>query len=613
LREAAGVEQQQLAQVLMQRNRRGSWVTLIRAFHKLDENMQQQVLARPRDLFGPLAETMQDFTGAARENVIAIVQRCTDVRLVYLLAEALMDPRPEVRTLAGNSLLEAVRRHWQAVHTPLEEGAQVDAESDALLHRAIDTALRHFKTHRQNATVLAALIHERQQDSDLWLLFQDAYDDRMRAATVLLRAPAEPALAAATLLALGSSLKPAAVAGLSTAETPVMAAAFAAESYRLIDPVLREPAQAVSHLKMFPALRKEPPWTLETWPAWLRLMELVGLQPAERLIWLTQLLETAPPRPEACPWKIAAARALADTLLPEAVKPLAGLAQDPDERVARCAGRFLLQNGGPAGWRQRAQHALLASPHASVRRLWAQHRALAREPDPAALARRPAVRSGFDRVWNGFQRMPPAVRRTAARTVAMDPALADQLRVKFQGDVLEVAQALKMIMALPDLSAYRNQIISLCGHGDPRIASLAVRLVGRLEDPRLRDLLEAAAQHPDGRVRANAVEAMEELNIAHHSQQVLAMLDSRHNRERANAIRALGKFDFATARDCLQRMLTDASPLHRMSALWVVGQLNLLEIMRQVSNMARRDPNTRIRRRAAEMLETLSGSLAQHL
>jgi HEAT repeat protein len=102
---------------------------------------------------------------------------------------------------------------------------------------------------------------------------------------------------------------------------------------------------------------------------------------------------------------------------------------------------------------------------------------------------------------------------------------------------------------------------------------------------------------------------MEELHVADRSQQVLTMLNSRHNRERANAIKAIGQFNFATARECLLRMLADANPLHRVSALWVVGQLDLLEIMRQVSAIARRDPNLRVRKRAADMLETLSGNV----
>jgi hypothetical protein len=609
LQVSTGAEQAELADVLLERNRRAGWVALIRAFDKLDPFTQEKLLTRPRDLFGPLAETLHDAQGLARENVIAIVQRCTDVRLVYLLAEALMDSRPEVRTIAGNSLLEAVRRHWKAAHAG-PDALPPAPEDYEQLRKAVDIALRHYKTHRQNSALLAALIHERRQDADIWLLFQDPYDDRTRAATILMRAPGEPALAVAVLLALGSSLKPAAIAGLAGVESPLLASAIAAESYRLLDPALREPAQGVTHLKMLPALRKELPWNLSNWLSWLRLIEGVGLQPAERLTWLTRLVQSAPRGPESCAWKICAARAIAETGLADAASPLATLAADPDARVARCAGRLLLHRRH-ADWRERAAAILPMSPHASVRRLLENTRIVRNDP-PGAPARTPAAR-GFERAWTNYQNMPPAVQHATARTLATDPALDEQLRIKFLGNVEEVAQALRMISALVNLAPYRNQIISLCGHFDPRIAAIAVRLVGRLEDPQLKDLLEAAAHHVDARVRASAVESMEELHIADRSQQVLAMLNSRHSRERANAVKALGRFNFATARECLERMLTDPNPLHRMSALWVVERLNIVETMRRVSGMARRDPNLRVRKRAGEMLETLSGAFAPSL
>jgi hypothetical protein len=606
LQAASPQEADELADVLLQRNRRTGWVALIRSYHQLEPATQEKLLLRPRDLFGPLAETMQDAQGLARENVIAIVQRCTDVRLVYLLAEALMDARPEVRAIAGNSLLEAVRRHWNAAHAGPDSTPPEPAEYEQL-RKAVDLGLRHYKNHRQNSALLAALIHERRQDADLWLLFQDPYDDRTRAATVLLRAPAEPALAAAVLLALGSPLKPAAVAGLASVETPAVAAVIAAESYRLLDPVLREGAQGVAHLKMLPALRKELPWNLTNWYSWLRLIESVRLQPAERLNWLIRFVQSAPAGPDSCAWKICAARAIADTGLGDAAFTLATLASDPEERVARCAGRFLLSRRHPE-WREHAAGVLAMSPHASVRRLLTYNRNV--RSDPAGAAARTAAARGFERAWTNFQNMPPVVQHATARSLATDPALDEQLRVKFLGTVQEIAQALRMISALANLAPYRNQIVSLCGHADPRIAATAVRMAGRLEDPRLKDLLEAAARHEDARVRASAVESMEELNIAHRSQQVLAMLNSRHSRERANAIKALGRFKFATARECLERMLVDGNPLHRMSALWVVEQFKLVEIMRQVSRMARRDPNQRVRKRAAEMLESLSGIIS---
>lgn len=616
--EATPAERMELSDVLLERNHRAGWVTLIRSFHRLEEPIREKILARPRDLFGPLTETIRDSDGPVRENVITIVQRCTDVRLVYLLAEAMMDARPEVRTMAGNSLLEAVRHHWHARREPVETSAspgQQDPASGRDAHQlsdAIDVALRNYKTHRQQTVVLAALIHERQQGAPLWDLFEDPYDDRTRAATIILRAPTEPALGRAIFLALGSGLKPAAMAGLASVENPQVAQAIAAESFRLLDPLLRDAALAVNHLKLLPALRKDPPWNQSNWPAWLRLIESTGLQPSERLAWLTRLLEAAPAGPESCAWRISVCRAIADTGMSDAAIPLVALVRDSSERVARFAARLLTSRRRP-DWRERAASALPASPHLSVRRLASLLRAAPEKETPAkGLSASSPIARGFDKAWNEYQQMPPAVQHNTARTVAADPAFAEQLRVKFSGSPQDISQALRMIAALPNLAPYRNQIIALCGHADPRIAAQAVRLAGRLEDPRLKELLEAAARHGDARVRSNAVESMEELHIADRSQQVLAMLNSRHNRERATAIKALGQFNFATARECLNRMLSDSNPLHRMSALWVVEQLNLLDVMRQVSNIARRDPNLRVRKRAAEMLETLSGNFAGH-
>jgi len=591
LADASPAEQIQLAEVLLERNRRPGWIALIRAFDRLDESIREKIIARPRDLFGPLFECSQDPEGPARENVITIVRSCADGKLVHLLAETLMDARVEVRELAAKSLLEAIRRLRSEQHDdPVEETAILRQ-----VGRAVEFSLHHYKTHRQPNALLAVLIQERQQESLTWTCFQDPHDELTRAATLMLRSPSEPAIAAATLLALGSPLRPAAMAGLASVVGPT-GEAIAAESYRLLDPVLREPAQSVAHLKLLTAIRKDAPWNLSNWPQWLRLIESVGIGAAQRLALYTRMYESIPA--DAFVWKLELLRAVFETDQQDAGRLIATLAGDLDERVARCAGRYLLHKRHPE-WRPMAAAVLAKSPHMSVRRMTAGVSAAPpSRPDPP-----------FEKVWSDYPKLPPVVQHTATRTADdKDPNFPEQLRAKLgSNQPQDAAQGLKMLGSLADLTPYRGQIISLCGSADPRIASVAVRLVGRLADPRLKDLLEAAAHHKDPRVRANAIEAMESLHIADRSQQVLAMLDSRHNRERANAIKAFSQFDFATARECLIRMLTDPNPLHRISALWVVSQLQVLEIVRQVSATSRRDPNMRVRRRAADMIETLTG------
>jgi HEAT repeat protein len=294
-------------------------------------------------------------------------------------------------------------------------------------------------------------------------------------------------------------------------------------------------------------------------------------------------------------WKLSVLRALVEMDFVDAGRAIAALVGDADERVARYAARALVMRKG-SEWRAVASLVISKSPHASVRRVGASLR------PPSG---------SFEKVWRSYPKLPPAIQHSTTRTGAVEPQFGDQLRDKLgSAQPLEVAQGLKMLSALPELAPYRESIISLCGHADSRIAAIAVRLIGRLEDPRLKDLLDAAAKHEDPRVRANAVESMTVLHIADRSQQVLTMLNSRHNRERANAIKAISDYDFATARECLLRMLADPNPMHRISALWVVEQLHILGIVRQVSSIARKDPNTRVRRRATEMLATMTATMA---
>jgi len=369
---------------------------------------------------------------------------------------------------------------------------------------------------------------------------------------------------------------------------------LAEESYRLLDPALREGASTVGQLKMLTTPRVTESWTDETWPGWLRLLEIVGIPMEQRMAWLERMLGDALKAPEQAGWKLAVARVIADTNAAEGYAMLVPLVNDNDERVARFAARQVLRKKNPE-WRTHAT-VLLSSPHLSVQKMVSMDK----------------VGGGdFGKLWHDYPKMPPAVQFTTTRTTAQAEAeFPEQLKMKLASTVTsEVAQGLRMLTQVGNLAEYRGQIIGLCGHGDARIAASAVKLVGRLADPRLQDLLEAAARHEDARVRANAIESMTELHIADKSRQVLTMIHSRHNRERANAIKALSQFDFNTSRDCLVRMLGDSNPLHRVSALWVVDELRVLEILRQVHFIARRDPNLRVRRRAADLLESLNTGL----
>ena len=93
-----------------------------------------------------------------------------------------------------------------------------------------------------------------------------------------------------------------------------------------------------------------------------------------------------------------------------------------------------------------------------------------RRRDSAAASRDPAraLRTGnsflaksFNKAWSEYQKMPPAVQHNTARTVATDPAFADQLRKKLaSGSPQEIGQGLKMLVALPSVAAFRKELIA---------------------------------------------------------------------------------------------------------------------------------------------------------
>ncbi|MCL2645975.1 MAG: HEAT repeat domain-containing protein [Phycisphaerales bacterium] len=604
------LSEKELATVLFARESRAGRVALVKAFDRLGDDVRATLLHDSRELFGALSEAMQDPDGSARLNVIEIVRQSANPRLSYLLAEALTDSRIQVRQRAGAALLAAVRKFRDREENAVLEGSQ-EANDAAQIRKALEHALKQFRTHREHSVILAALVFERQPDSALWSFFSDPHDERSKAISNILRTPpppsatAGPAVVTGILIALGTSLKPAAIAGIAATEDPTTAAAFMRESYRLADPVLHAALQQVGHLRMLETLWQHAPPNDRTWSHWLRTIDALGLQAADRVKWLGRLLIRAAniggtPMPRGCAvWKLSVMRSLAETGTPEAGPLIAKMMEDADERVARVAARHLIARQHPE-W-----HALATStrcPHPSVRRLVSYLRA-DRISELISVVSNATPK--FAPVWGEYSRMPPVVQGTTTRASAQaDPDFPTLLKKKLASDqTAEVGQGLKMLSALSDISGYRSQIISLCGHPDARVVALAVKLVARLDDPKLRIFLEVAAQHADPRVRTNAIESMISLRVAQSSQHVLSMLNSRHNRERASAIKAISEFDFVTARECLTRMLADPNPLHRMSALWVVEQLGLSALFRQVATMGRRDGNLRVRGRAAELID----------
>lgn len=267
------------------------------------------------------------------------------------------------------------------------------------------------------------------------------------------------------------------------------------------------------------------------------------------------------------------------------------LLTDPDERISRMAARELVRrrtSDAPS-----ALMPLLTSAPASVR----------------AVAARLLGREGFEGFWQRFDHMPRLSRKTAGKAVfTMLPDALDRLRRKIvAGDAADRARALQIIQELNLTDALSDQVVQLCSCNDAKLRSRAVSLIGQMNTVPSELLLDKVLVDRDPRVRANAIEVLEQRQQREYLPLLAQRARSAHNRERANAIKALHRMRVRAAGDALAHMLDDQRPDHRISAVWALRAMGFWRLLSEVARLARGDTDPRVRRYAQAALRHAAG------
>ncbi|GAB4278576.1 MAG: hypothetical protein Kow0029_21960 [Candidatus Rifleibacteriota bacterium] len=228
------------------------------------------------------------------------------------------------------------------------------------------------------------------------------------------------------------------------------------------------------------------------------------------------------------------------------------------------------------------------------------------------------------RIWKILPNMP--------QTPAHIDELVSQLLSKDE-DVLY--NSLKALGELEDTSA-SDKIISLFSHKNPEIVALAVETLGKIGDPsntgaiiglfkpnqhprvkacivtaigrislpddNILDFISKALNDEDSRVRANAVEVLEKINMADTAKILLPMLKDEDNRVRANVIKALwNKDDQDKLLEALKDMATDKNPWMRASCIFVLDRVKIPGRIDLLATMCF-DDHPKIRENAREAL-----------
>jgi HEAT repeat protein len=216
------------------------------------------------------------------------------------------------------------------------------------------------------------------------------------------------------------------------------------------------------------------------------------------------------------------------------------------------------------------------------------------------------------------------------------PAHIDELAAQLASEDEDILyNCLKTLAELEDSSA-SDQIISLFSHKNPEIVALAVETLGKIGDPSNLSAITGLckkARHPrvkaclitaisklalpddeilgivskaltdeDSRVRANAVEALENMKLADTARLLLPMLEDEDNRVRANVIKALwNKDDHDKLLTALKKMANDDNPWMKASCIFVLDRVDIPGRIELLGAMCRED-HPKIRENARQAL-----------
>ncbi len=588
------IDQEQLVEVLLGRANSRAFGGLIAHFHALTPTAQQQVLARMDNLSTALRPAIKSPQRRTRLNAIRLLAATHRPRLAYLAVLGLSDGDADVADQAANCLAEYARWYQDTTPPPKPEDDTDTAarkayaawceDRDALLG-AFRSVLDNFESHNRESLLTALLPLCDELGETLAPALSNPTSALGRALADRVVQETEPSAAGLLYLALGSPDARVRAAGrIASLIARPLAVELIRRVWRCDDEAVARGLGLIRRVAFFdrPGWWEQVPDDLAEQV--VRFIDCLGTPDHQKLDWISALITDGSDAQRS-----AALERLAGDTSAESTELLRRLSDHPLADVADAAAEALLARNVPGVERVMARQ--LARPDTKMRE---------RATEAVGSA-------AFEKLWDQFDRMQTEPRQFAARQLRR---MLDDLPQRLAGRLIDPQpdQRLRAVQVI-DLCEQQDKLIEalLARNEDPnaKVRSAVVKLLGKSSDPRAEQAVTDALADPDRRVRANAIEALEMMQAGDCSPQLRQMLADTDNRIRANAIKALMAMDLASARQSLHTMLGDASAEHRVSALWVVERMGWMKTAEIVLNLARRDPDRRVRRRALQTLGEL--------
>jgi len=577
-----------LAGVLVERPCAPFLGSLLRRWSDLDEAARAKAAEVARHAPARVVASASAPLAAERLVALELIARLEIPGGLGAAVDNLTDADPGVSAAAANAVHAITIAHLNATSTRERHKA-----GDPRLDEALAIALDRYPTHRQTAVLVAVarMLHAPGPALRKWLADRD-HPTHMALRGFMKRLP-DAELAPRLLAWLG--MEPLGAQALEhiarLAVTPHFAAMICGQAHLLLRPEqsarlrrldLRRPAAPSSEVVF-----EMDDGAQAALPAWLLA---VPMPDAERFIRLADGVSF-----RSCRARLAALRALAtlDDLRSDAI--IAQFCFDADDRLARLAVMHCIRRRteGLAELLRR----LLQSPHRAVRAMAA---AYSRGAD-------------FESIWSHWSGCGPTVEhRLHARLLMRDEprGFVAEVRARLVDGPRETClRAMRLACDLRLLPQVELELLTLARIADIRISATAIKTLGCLDSDSSRRAVIAGLQHADVRTRANAIEVLAPALVETNRATLESIARSSDNRPRANAIAAIARVDRDDAAAKLERMLTDARPLHRLSALWAADITTMTQCATKVAALAKQDVSQPVRARARRTARRLLAAM----
>jgi len=541
--------QRALVELLLQRAHQPSLVELVGRYSTFAEAVKELLVHRAGDLFSAAGTAVRSPDLDQRRGAVEFVSRARCGPLYHHLGEALRSGCARTRESAAAGLRAAAADLLEAFDAgPAEVPPRRPHACADQLVEVLVRAVMSWEVHRQAEALEAALWFSDRLVEPLCRKLRQRRSRLALAINNMLNHASDPRIAGFTMRALTiPELRPAAARAISQATSIGFIRALLGQSYLLADPQVERGFRLVNGIRFFrdnldDLLRMDPIYMA----AAVRISGAAGGKREHRNEIFTALIDVGSEEVRAA-------------VLRELIRDRSDAALDV---LMIAAGR---------GYGRLSELALRELE--------------SRRPDDAPPPRtettadaahpRTAARLAFARYWDEFDGCEPVERRRLTATIReIAEDIIALLRKKLSSSwAPDRSRALRIAGALGVIKELSAQVYVLARDRHSLVRGIAVGMLAELPGMTARRILCEAASDPDGRVRANAIEALETLGASERAAVTLPGLESTDARVRSNSVKSLFKLGLPQATQTLSSMLEGPSRSHRLSALWAADKL----------------------------------------